>query len=95
MIFIIVMEIIWNILNNVLLVDYFYIICIVLSILYIIGELRYMYIYCIVYIVSIRIISVEIVLFENYLNFGLFFLCFKKIMVVIVIGWNFWVKLVL
>lgn len=67
------MEIIWNILNNVLLVDYFYIICIVLSILYIIGELRYMYIYCIVYIVSIRIISVEIVLFENYLNFGLFF----------------------
>lgn len=67
------MEIIWNILNNVLLVDYLYIICIVLSILYIIGELRYMYIYCIVYIVSIRIISVEIVLFENYLNFGLFF----------------------
>lgn len=67
------MEIIWNILNNVLLVDYFYIICIVLSILYIIGEFRYMYIYCIVYIVSIRIISVEIVLFENYLNFGLFF----------------------
>lgn len=59
LIFIIVMEIIWNILNNALLADYFYIICIASSISHITGELRHMYIYCTVYIVSIRITSVH------------------------------------
>lgn len=72
LIFIIVMEIIWNILNNALLADYFYIICIASSISHITGELRHMYIYCTVYIVSIRITSVETVLLENHLNLGLF-----------------------
>lgn len=43
LIFIIVMEIIWNILNNALLADYFYIICIASSISHITGELRHMY----------------------------------------------------
>lgn len=72
LIFIIVMEIIWNILNNALLADYFYIICIASSISHITGELRHMYIYCTVYIVRIRITSVETVLLENHLNLGLF-----------------------
>lgn len=72
LIFIIVMEIIWNILNNALLADYFYIICIASSISHITGELRHKYIYCTVYIVSIRITSVETVLLENHLNLGLF-----------------------
>lgn len=72
LIFIIVMEIIWNILNNALLADYFYIICIASSISHITGELRHTYIYCTVYIVSIRITSVETVLLENHLNLGLF-----------------------
>lgn len=92
LIFIIVMEIIWNILNNALLADYFYIICIASSISHITGELRHMYIYCTVYIVSIRITSVETVLLENHLNLGLFPWCFKKTTVVIVTGWNFRVK---
>lgn len=72
LIFIIVMEIIWNILNNALLADYFYIICIASSISHITGKLRHMYIYCTVYIVSIRITSLETVLLENHLNLGLF-----------------------
>lgn len=72
LIFIIVMEIIWNILNNALLADYFYIICIASSISHITEEFRHMYIYCTVYIVSIRITSVETVLLENHLNLGLF-----------------------
>lgn len=47
LIFIIVMEIIWNIPNNALLADYFYIICIASSISHITGELIYtaLYIY--------------------------------------------------